>query len=189
MLDTNSSLNFDILFLFHSYDLAQADKSLVEYLHSKLRRHKTRFAIGYYTRDILNNAYFEMSQFKDRKLLKNRQISNITDIRGDILNLDWESRAHKLVINLVHVNYVQKHLYDYKNIAGFMCENDAIGSQLKYCNINFVKENLSVSHIDKATVDHITSEAFLLRLITELARVAYLKELYFLKRKVHIFHD
>ena len=173
-----SSQSFDVLFLFHSLDFS---KDVCDYFQLKIGKHatkQTRFALAFYHLDpIVCSFQFERSKFSNSNVFASTRHSTLLDIRTTLLNLDWNSKSHKLVINLAYDAFWTKYSREYTHF------DNQIGQQLKYVNIHFITEILTSSHVNKSTVDSLMSETFLLKHFAEILRVAYWKELYYLKRK------
>jgi hypothetical protein len=113
----------------------------------------------------------------------------VIDVKADILNLDWDRKSYKLVINVIKEssrvfdNMVNYFLPD-KNVDSILSSEDPVGKQLKYENIGFSKVYIKENHIDYRVIDEIVSDRFLLARTSEQTQEAYLKELYFLKRNL-----
>ncbi len=188
LFNLHSNFTIDILFLFHSFDLKYyAD--LIEYFRKKIATknlQKTRIAIGYYYQ-----RRFEINQFKDSKNFKTKILNDVIDVKADILNLDWDRKSYKLVVNIIKEsirvfdNVVNYFLPD-KNVDSILSSEDTVGKQLKYENIGFRKVYIKESHIDQQVIDEILSDKFLLARTSEQTQEAYLKELYFLKRNLFL---
>ena len=192
MFNLHSNSSFDILFLFHSFDL-KYHPDLIEYYQSKIaakcsrKSQRQRYALSYYDIDKYNRRFIEMNQFKDSKNFKSKIINDVTEIKAEVLNLDWDRKSFKLVINIIKGNYsvvgnVVGYLAPDKNVDSIFSSEDPIGKQIKYENINFRKEYVKETHINFRNVDEILSENFLFIQTREQIQEAYLKELYFLKR-------
>jgi hypothetical protein len=154
-------------------------------MEKKLR--KIRLAISYYSVDKYNRRFIEMNQFKDNKSFKAKIINEITEIKADILNMDWDRKSYKLVVNVIKENSgaagnLLNYLAPDKSVECIFSTEDPVGNQIKYENINFKKEYVKDSHIHYRKVDEFLEESFLFRHTHEQIQEAYLKELYFLKR-------
>ena len=178
--------SFDILFMFHSFNLNKDEPSLLTYLHSRLEQcdiGKTRFALGFYYASQKSTS-FELSQFYDWKKLTTRktQVDDIQDIKSDIYSLDWSANSHKLVINITREeNFILNVLVPDKNAEAVMSSEDILGQRIKSANIYKVKK--SVKKLDTFVIDDILSEFALSNTMGLICHELCLKELYVLKRK------
>ena len=202
IIKEDSIENFDILFLFHSFDINQPD-NLFSYLSHKVQKHdRVRFAIGYYTN---SDKIFYMSKFRDsskeKKEFLKKTFKDCIELRSDIINLDWEQSQ----IDVLKANYdcffqpkTTKIVYNFakkcwifqdSKIADFMIHKDPVKDLLDYQKINFQLHFLNNSYLNKENIDYITSDVFLLKSISEMKKKSYLKKLYFLKRNLYDTFD
>ena len=103
----NNVKQFEILFLFHNYDLKHRESGIISYFCELVKKYpEVKFAIGYYY-DISrfyekkSQIWFNLtSEFNEFKNFQVKNFSNAMDIRIELANLDWQSKSHKLVINI-----------------------------------------------------------------------------------------
>ena len=172
---------FDILYLFHAYNLNYPDMSLISYFSSRASKYPNiRFSIGYYTDKTLFISLFKESS-KQQKEMKPKPFNEIIDIRQEILNLDWESKT-KLVFNFVKKSFIDQ--FKQSKIEPFLNLEDSVKSLLKHKNIQFQRCWLEDAHITKKIINEVTSEAFLLKSATDQNRITYFRNLYLLKRNL-----
>ncbi len=195
----NSVKKFEILFLFHSFEL---DDKILAILNEKIQKYSAiRFAYGYYTD---TSSIFHLSQFKDshnqQKEIKHQPFKDIMDIRSQIVNLDWEysnidrlktfyensceTKIEKFVFNFIYKSYYEsvKSCFGHGKLENFMNFKDSVKDMLNFSAIKFQKHNLNQTRIDFQMIDTITSEKFLQKSIFQMRSDFYLKNLYFLKR-------
>ena len=183
---TNSRI--DIFLLFHSFDLP----SEINYFHSKfdnMRLEHTRLAVGFYEFDSSDRVLLRMGKFSDSRFLNKKMLESIMDLKGEILNLDWKENHHKLVISFVYEPYILKYVSPRKNLGDFFANNDPVGKLLKYTNVHFVKKIVKDNRLNKQNIDEILNEDFFSSHISDMNRLAYFKELYFLKRNLFSSFD
>jgi hypothetical protein len=149
--------NFDVLLLFHEIDLNEGDnKNMIHYIIIKTKEFSpTRFAIGFYFKNSrsLSNMFdfnnfklfssdyslfmsnFKMETFKD---FTHTSMKNILNIRAKVLDLDWKSLKHKIVINLG---------YDFNLLNNFSVDNDLYTTSFKTKKIYFFNVKLDLRPI------------------------------------------
>lgn len=167
---TKKSKYSDILFLFHSINFSH----LGSHLNSKLEKQSMiRFAIGYY--NTVDSNIFMINNFTNKNM-KSKPFKFYTDIRSDIINLDWNYKNITIVYNLFKKDFSEQKMNTFLN------NSDQIKDLLNYKGIEFEKYLFNSSEIDLKSIDEITNDSFLNKSITISSHVKYLKKLYFLKR-------
>ena len=183
--------HFDVLLMFHEIDLNQGEnKNMIHYIILKTKElSSSRFAIGFYFKNRLSVSnmfdfnYFKLFSNEHRLFLVNFNtatlkyftdtlIENNENIKAKILNLDWKSSNHKIVINLG---------YDSNLLSNFSFENDIYTSSFRTKKINFFNIKLDSNHIDVDLVDELLS-TILIQKVNVVKHVSFLKELFLLKR-------
>jgi hypothetical protein len=180
---------FDVLFLFHLFNF-RTDYTLLDYYHSKIKEKtsdRMRFATAFYTQNINGPNYFEISQFKDFKNSNTKYFYNPNEIKSYILNLDWNEKSHKLVVTLTKEGVIESlinFLFPSVNLANILSNEDEVTKQIRYKNIHFKRVDFKKNQVDQSIINQIFSEHFLSVQAEDLCQEDYLRELYFLKRKL-----
>ena len=185
---------FEILFVFHSFDIKR-NHSFLENFQSKLDAKKSkniRFATALCNHDN-QRYYFDINRFEDNRSFTSKLFFNTLEIKSEILRLDWTSGSQRLVISLVKDSFVDNFFKIHQSSKSleeiFLKEDDCVSKQIKYQNINFTKVNYQKSHADYSILDQILSEYFLMLKLTNICKENYLKELYFLKRNLYSSYE
>ena len=171
------------------------NSQLLDYLKSLLLSKKTtkiRFAFAYYISLTNGQYFFEINQFKHNNSYKSAYFNNSAKLKSEILNLDWESKSHKLVINVVKETIFEKFLsfVSPESMLESICSSqDETGKMLKYNNIHFCKFDVKNKEIDRSTIEQIFSENFMLQRTSGFCQLEFLKDLYFLKRNLFLNVD
>ncbi len=192
LLELNSRKQFEILFLFHNFDLSYRETEIIGYFCELAKKFSTiRFALGYYHDmscfyDRKSQINFNLtSKFNELKNFQTKTLSNAMDVRIELSNLDWQSKSHKLVINVFkkYRSFKDHFTNSYsEQIIKFLYHEDEVKRMLNYNNIHFFSFKQNSTHINKKELDFYFSNQYLLKLMYEAKEICYLKDLYFLKR-------
>ena len=183
LLEKGSMKSFDILYLFHSYNLNYPNAKLISYMSVIAKKFATiRFAFAFYDSSIGKILY--ISQFSDsRNEMKRIPFNDTMDIRKSIINQDWEQKSNKIVFNFVKKSFVNLPRFtDESKIDQFIKQKDGVNDLLKHNNIRLQRHFLNTSTINPEDLKDIMNECFLTKSLDEMNKVTYLKSLYFLKR-------